>query len=70
MNSWLRGLACGLAVLLLPACSDDRRQAKVPEKPTHVWQDQTRALDKAKEVEKTVMDAYEQRSKAIDDQTR
>jgi len=68
MNLWLRGLAWGLAVLLLPACSDDRRQ--VPEKPTHVWQDQTRALDKAKEVEKTVMDAYEQRSKSIDEQTR
>lgn len=56
-----------MAALLLATagCSpqnDEPTAAVTPaEEPQHVWKDQVQALDKAKQVEQTLMDAQQRR---------
>ena len=59
------GVALGLVVTLgLCGCSrqDEKTGAAAPAgEPQHVLKDQVQALDKAEQVEQTLMDAHERR---------
>lgn len=54
-----------LCTVLLAACSDNK-EAKTEK----IFQHQVDSLNKAKELEKTLLDADQRRRKAIDEQTR
>ncbi|GMQ87193.1 MAG: hypothetical protein BMS9Abin08_0391 [Gammaproteobacteria bacterium] len=67
-----------LAVLLamgLGACStQDEEAASVDaaseSKPQHLWKDQQKALQKAREVEQDLMDAFKRRDEEMEKQMR
>ena len=45
------------------ACSRQGEETPVAsDEPQHVWKEQVQALDKAKQVEQTLMDAHQQRN--------
>ena len=63
-------LSAGLA-----GCSksgEEATESTTPAQPTadHVWSDQTRALEKAKEVERMLQEAAERQRQAIEEQSR
>ena len=66
------GFALGLVCILgLSSCSrqEEGTQAAAPSaEPQHVFKDQVQALDKAKQVEKTIMDTHERRSEELGSQ--
>jgi len=66
-----------LAVLLalggLGACStqDEEDASKdTASEPQHPWKDQVKALDKAKQVEQDMMDAFKHRDEEMEKQTQ
>ena len=51
-------------LLVLAACSESGQQADKANsaaQPEHVWQEQVQTLDKARQVEQTLMDAHQRR---------
>lgn len=55
--------------ILLTACNSGVDEtSSTPTNTEHVWKEQTKMLESAREVEKTVLDAAELRRKAIDKQ--
>lgn len=53
-----------LLVSLLAGCSDSGQQADSAadsSKPQHLWQEQVEILDKARQVEQTLLDARQRR---------
>ena len=59
-------MAALISGLLLAACSSGEDQAgKASPAGEHVWKEQTGALDKAKAVEQTVMDAAAKQAEAV-----
>jgi hypothetical protein len=64
-------LAAGMLAALLAGCSE-RSEQQVSSPPTgdHVWSAQTRALERAKELESTLPGVYEERSRNLDEQAR
>ena len=59
-----------MAVLLLAAagCSpqnDEPTAAAPPAEPQHVWKEQVQTLDKARQVEDTLMDAQQRRAASL-----
>lgn len=73
LNRWM---VLGLALSAgLSACSkggEETTESAAPAQPTadHVWSDQTRALEKAKEVERMLQEAAERQRQAIEEQSR
>jgi hypothetical protein len=61
-----------LGVLLmagLASCSrphEETGSADVSGEPRHVWKDQVQTLDKARQVEQTLMDAHKRRTEKIE----
>ena len=53
-----------MVLVSLVGCGSDEKVAK----GEHVWKEQTKALDKAKAVEKTLMDSARQRLQQSNDQ--
>ena len=53
-----------LILIFLSACSDD------DSRQGHVWEEQAATIDRAKEVEKVIMDSAEEQNKMIEQQTR
>ncbi len=49
-----------VSVLLCPGCGD-------PEEEEHIWKDQTDMIDKASDVEKTLMEANQLQRQQIDE---
>ena len=63
-------LLCVLTVLLV-ACSEKPKEKPEAVKPhDHVWSGQTRALEKARDVEQQILDAAAARDKVIDKQSQ
>ena len=60
MYKWIM-MAC-LAGLTM-GCDDTVEITE--QKPAHVWQDQVDTLDKARDVEKTLLDAQQQRDETL-----
>lgn len=63
----------GLLIVALQACSpssDEPVPARKNGEPQHVWKDQVNALDKAKNLEKDMNKAFEQRNRDIEKQTQ
>jgi len=60
--------------LLAPitGCSDkaSEQKAQTGGEPQHVWKDQVKALDKAKHLEADMDEAFKNKQKEIDRQTR
>lgn len=62
-------IICGL--LVLAGCSKTAEQsdsAAGTSQPGHVWQDQVQTLDKARQVEQTVLDAARARDQQLEKQ--
>jgi hypothetical protein len=55
--------------LLIAGCSSGDDQAGGQAQGEHAWKEQTAAMDKAREVEKTMMDAAGKQAKAVEQQT-
>lgn len=53
-----------LIMIFIPACSDD------DSRQGHVWEEQTATIDRAKEVEKVILDSAEEQGRMIEQQTR
>lgn len=67
MHKWML-VTClsGLMMACSPPSDDAGDAASKTEKPPeHVWQDQAETLDKAREVEKTLLDAQKRRDEAM-----
>jgi len=62
----MKYLSIFLLSLLLIACSDEEQDLQ----GKHVWKQQTDTIDKAKEVEKIMMDAAEETREAIEEQSQ
>jgi hypothetical protein len=61
----------GLLTLYLAACSGPPQQSAAPAgAQDHVWKDQTGAIEKAKGVERTLLDAAAQRDRALEQESR
>ena len=63
----------GLLIISLQACSqggDEQAPVQKSEEPQHVWKDQVKALDKAKNLEQDMNKAFEQRNQEIEKQTQ
>ena len=63
----------GLLIVALQACSpgsDEPAVNEAKEEPQHVWKDQVKALDKAKNLEQDMNKAFEQRNQEIEKQTQ
>ena len=60
-----------LVLLFISACSDEDKGTS-ENKPggDHVWKEQTKAIDKTKEVEGLLKDVSEQQRKIIDEQAQ
>ncbi len=71
MSSTGKVLVTGLLLATLMACSGDPapqdQQAAQDVDTDHVWKEQVKAIDRAKEVEQTIKDADEAKRKAIKD---
>lgn len=74
---WMRRMTmCVFFGVLLAGCSESGKEAagKAAEGfvtgAEHLWGDQTRALEKAKEVEKMLQDAADRQRRAIEEQSR
>jgi hypothetical protein len=65
----LKGIAVCLAVLLITSCSPGDDQASGQAGGDHVWKEQVATMDKAKAVEKTVMDAAAKQAEAVEQQS-
>jgi len=53
----------------LVSCSRQQEEtgaADVSSEPGHVWKDQVKTLDKARQVEQTLMDTHQRRTEKID----
>ncbi|MEA2080101.1 MAG: hypothetical protein U9P00_09635 [Pseudomonadota bacterium] len=53
----------------LASCSrqeEETGSADASVEPRHVWKDQTQTLDKARQVEQTLMDAHKRRAEIIE----
>ena len=58
-------------LLLASACSDDGEDTSGKKlNGDHVWKEQTKTIDKAKEVEGLLKDATDQQRKIIDEQAQ
>ena len=66
LNTCRYFLLCAIAALLA-ACSE---KPEVVKPHDHVWSGQTRALEKAREVEKMTLDAAAAKDRAIDKQSQ
>ncbi len=63
----------GLMMGVLQACSpgsDESVATEANEEPQHVWKDQVKALDKAKNLEQEMNEAFEQRSREMEKQAQ
>jgi len=70
LNTCLYFLLCAIAVLLM-ACTEKPKEKPEAVKPhDHVWSEQTRALEKARDVEKMTLDAAAAKDQAIDKQSQ
>ena len=61
----------GLLIIALQACSsgsDESATTEAKEEPQHVWKDQVKALDKAKNLEQDMNKAFEQRNQEMEKQ--
>jgi len=56
-----------LVTVLLYACSNDESGTGTGD---HVWKDQVKTIDKAKQAEQKILDAAELQRQAIEEQTR
>jgi hypothetical protein len=57
----------------LGACSEkgpDEHAAAASGEPQHVWNEQVKALDKAKQLEQNMNEAYKKKAEEIDQQAR
>lgn len=61
----LTALLISVSLLFVSACSDESENKASGE---HVWKEQTDALDKAKELEATMLKSAEERAKSMQDQ--
>ena len=69
--NFVRGLLIYVAFALLTACSEKSKEKPQAVNPhDHVWNAQTRALEKARAVEQQVLDAAAARDKVIDQQSQ
>jgi len=60
-------------ILMLPGCSDknpEDRAASAGGEPQHVWKEQVKALDKARNLEEDMNAAFRRRTEEIDAQSR
>jgi len=64
------GVFAVLLAIGLAGCSkqDDEAASASGSEPDHVWKDQVRALDEAKQVEQTLMDAHQRQTEEIERQ--
>lgn len=66
-----KGLISGLLLIALMACSGDPepqdQQAAQEADTDHVWKEQVKTIDRAKQVEQTIKDADAAKRKAIED---
>ena len=70
MNTHRYFLLCAIAALLV-ACSEKPKEKPEAVRPhDHVWSGQTRALEKARDVEQQTLDAAAERDKVIDKQSQ
>ncbi|VAW81208.1 hypothetical protein MNBD_GAMMA13-349 [hydrothermal vent metagenome] len=63
----------GLLFITLQACSpgaDEAAPAQKNSEPQHVWKDQVKALEKAKNLEQEMNESFEKRSRDIEKQAR
>jgi hypothetical protein len=65
----IKEAAAWLAILLITGCSSGNDQASGQAGGDHVWKEQVATMDKAKAVEKTVMDAAAKQAETIQQQT-
>ena len=64
MYKWI--LMASMAVLTMSCSSPSDDTAETTEtRPEHVWQDQVDTIDKAREVEKTLLDSQQQRDETL-----
>ena len=68
MSVYLRAILCG-SLLLVVACSSNDDDDYQPASD-HAWKTQTEALDKARNVEKLLQDAAEEKRRAMEQQTQ
>ncbi|VAW77472.1 hypothetical protein MNBD_GAMMA15-2176 [hydrothermal vent metagenome] len=63
MHKWMLVTCLSSLIMACSPPSDDAADAtsKTEKPPEHVWQDQVETLDKAREVEKTLLDAQKRR---------
>lgn len=60
-----------LPFVAIGACTDDQNGDRATgEQQEHVWQEQTQAIDKAKEVDQLIQDAAQQQRQAIDESSQ
>ncbi|HEY7840361.1 MAG TPA: hypothetical protein VIC61_02225 [Gammaproteobacteria bacterium] len=65
----IKEAAAWLAILLITGCSSGNDQASGQAGGDHVWKEQVETMDKAKAVEKTVMDAAAKQAEAVEQQS-
>ncbi len=70
MQNWKIYLALSI-LLFMAGCSDKpSAQTQAKTENDHIWKEQTKALDQAKEVETLIMESAQQRQEQIDQQAR
>jgi hypothetical protein len=63
----------GFLILAISGCSNkqsDQNATADPGQPQHVWKEQVKALDKAKNLEDDINAAFEKRAEEIDREAR